>query len=287
VTQRSIIDIHTHIGGGGKWSPSFKGIFEAKAEHLIEYMDEVGVEKSVVLSVGDSCRKYEDLIGITNEVTLEAALEYPDRLIPFFAVDPGPNAEEKIRELQPKGFKGFGEHKVDMKFDDPQCIKVFQTCGEIRLPVLVHNDPHLHFPKDIEAIEKVLQLCPDTVFIFHGPSWWREISGEVEYSAGYPTGKVAPGGKVERILKEYSNAYADISAGSGYNALNRDKDYAKRFLEDNGDKVMLGTDFPCLDEHGGQYGPNKLHLKLLESLDLNEKVYQKIIRENAVKLFNL
>lgn len=248
-------------------------------------MDEVGVERSVVLPVGDYWRSYEGFTGMTNEMVLEAALRYEGRIVPFLSVDPSPDVEEKIREIQPKGFKGFGEHKVDLKFDDPLCIKIFQICDEIGLPVLVHNDPLLHFPRDIEAIERILQLCPNTIFIFHGPSWWREISKEVDPSVSYRVGKVTSGGKVEQILKEYSNAYADISAGSGYNALSRDKDYAKRFLEENSDKVMFGTDFPCFDGCGGQLGPNKIHLRLLQSLELDKKVHQNIIGGNASELF--
>ncbi|MCD6593509.1 amidohydrolase family protein [Candidatus Bathyarchaeota archaeon] len=282
----SIIDFHTHIGGGFT-IPNIKGVYEVRAEHLIEYMDEVGVEKAVLLSVGEYWRNYEKLTGLTNELTLEAASKYPDRIIPFMAVDPGPDAEKKIRELYSKGFKGFGEYKVDLKFDDPRSIEIFKVCGELGLPVLTHNDPHLHFSDDIDAIERTLGICSDTIFIFHGPSWWREISGKVDYSVGYPSGKVVPGGKVCRILKEYSNAYADISAGSGYNALNRDREFAKTFLEENADKILLGTDFPCLDGRGGQYGPNKLHLKLLQSLELDKKVYRKIVYENALKILKL
>ena len=88
-------------------------------------------------------------------------------------------------------------------------------------------------------------------------------------------------------MKEYSNAYADISASSGYNALNRDRKFAKTFLEENADKILLGTGFPCLNGEGGQYGPNKLHLKLLQSLELDKKVYRKITYENALKILKL
>ena len=82
----SIIDFHTHIGGF--IIPNIKGVYEVRAEHLIEYMDEVGVEKAVLLSVGECWRNYEKLRGLTNELTLKAASKYPNRIIPFMAVDP-------------------------------------------------------------------------------------------------------------------------------------------------------------------------------------------------------
>jgi hypothetical protein len=290
----NMIDIHTHIGAGIELEGEFKGILEVKAEHLIGYMDQVGVEKSVLLSLfqweGKIRPRYEGLTPLTNEAVLEASLKYPHRIVPFFTVDPGPTAEEEIKGLKVKGFKGFGEHKVDMAFDDPRCMEIFQACGEIGLPVLTHNDPLLRFPNDVEAIKNALNLCSDTIFIFHGESWWRHISGEVDYSSPrHPQGTVTPGGRVGEILREHSNAFADVSACSGYSALNRDKAFTKRFLEENADKVIFGTDFPCFEcyEHGGQFGPNKLHLGLLQSYNLDKDVYRKIIHDNAVKLFNL
>jgi len=41
----NIIDFHTHIGGF--IIPNIKGVYEVRAEYLIECMDEVGVEKAV------------------------------------------------------------------------------------------------------------------------------------------------------------------------------------------------------------------------------------------------
>jgi len=82
------------------------------------------------------------------------------------------------------------------------------------------------------------------VFIMHGPGWWRHISNELGCEA-YPRGMVKPGGLIERILDKFDNVYADISATSGYNALNRDKRYARIFLEKYCSKILFGTDFPC------------------------------------------
>ena len=51
-----------------------------------------------------------------------------------------------------------------------------------------------------------------------------------------------PGGAVDRLLQEYPNVYADLSAGSAYNALTRDPDFTPGFLERNWQKLCFGTD---------------------------------------------
>ena len=50
------------------------------------------------------------------------------------------------------------------------------------------------------------------------------------------------GGLTDRYLSDYPNAYADMSAGSGLNALTRDEDHAREFLRRHQDKILYGSD---------------------------------------------
>ncbi|OPX32429.1 MAG: hypothetical protein B1H40_02585 [Candidatus Latescibacteria bacterium 4484_181] len=59
---------------------------------------------------------------------------------------------------------------------------------------------------------------------------------------GYPRRKVVPGGRVDYLLQNYPNVYGDLSAGSGDNAMTRDREFARSFLERNQDKLLFGTD---------------------------------------------
>ena len=55
------------------------------------------------------------------------------------------------------------------------------------------------------------------------------------------------------------------------NALERDLAHAKEFLEKHRFKIVYGTDFPCIDSLGGQFGVDRMHLRFLEGLGLEGK----------------
>ena len=76
----------------------------------------------------------------------------------------------------------------------------------------------------------------------------------------------------------------DLSAGSGYNALARDKEYAATFLNEFQDRLLFGTDIcspdtltPLVD----------FLMELKHSKLISEEVFKKIARENAIKLLGL
>ncbi|RKY23395.1 MAG: hypothetical protein DRP83_09330, partial [Planctomycetota bacterium] len=78
--------------------------------------------------------------------------------------------------------------------------------------------------------------------------------------------------------------YGDISASSGHNALARDAEYAVRFLNEFQDRLMFGTDICAPDT------PTPLIDFLLELRDLkkiSEDVFQKVARENAIRILDL
>ena len=57
-----------------------------------------------------------------------------------------------------------------------------------------------------------------------------EISGDDEHG-GYPAGPV-PGGRVVELMRKYPNLLGDLSAGSGLNAIMRDRKFGISFLND-------------------------------------------------------
>ena len=86
------------------------------------------------------------------------------------------------------------------------------------------------------------------------------------------------------LFRRYANLWADLSAGSGYNALARDPEYAAKFLTEFQDRLMFGTDI-C-------FALQKLPLAsfltgLREKGKLSEVAFQKIARGNAIRLYGL
>lgn len=175
-----------------------------------------------------------------------------------------------------------GEWKFRMDFDDPRCLALFEKAGELKCPVVLHFDaPELGgvkqknwFGGTITNLERALQACPETIFIGHAPGFWRYLSGDaLTDPSPYPTGPIAPGGEVLRLLDTYENLYADLSAGSGLNALRRDKNFGLDFALKYADRLLFARDY-----YGGEL------LDFLATLDLPHDVHDKIFFRNAQKL---
>jgi len=101
----------------------------------------------------------------------------------------------------------------------------------------------------------------------------------------YPKGKVMPGGLSDRYLSDYPNLYGDMSAGSGLNALVRDEDHGRGFIERHKDRLMFGSD--CADRAG--FGPTcsgSMMIAAIRRLSPSHAVERQLLHENARKLFN-
>ncbi|MCK5739273.1 amidohydrolase family protein, partial [bacterium] len=91
-------------------------------------------------------------------------------------------------------------------------------------------------------------------------------------------------GVVPKLFRQYPNLYGDLSAGSGWNALARDEDHALRFLEEFQDRLMFGTDICAPDTPTPLVD---LLTKFRQSGRLSEKIFQKVARENALRILEI
>lgn len=235
-----------------------------------------------------------------NELAYELTKQYPHMLDWFFYMDPtmaGDDPEADLSAYFEKykawGAKGVGELTTNLYFDDPLYINLFAHCERYELPILFHisPEPHKYYgvadDPGLPRLEKMLQKFPKLIFIGHSQPFWSEISADIssdsEIRNSYPEGKVIPGRVVE-LLRTYPNLYADLSAGSGFNALNRDREFAYSFLEEFQDKLMFGTDYVI----------PRIGIELSAFLDeaakngnISEAAYHKIIRLNAMNVLKL
>jgi predicted TIM-barrel fold metal-dependent hydrolase len=277
------VDFHTHIGEVKSFSPRLKGWVRVGVEDLLSYMGERGVERAVVLSLPPDSDPYAK--AVSNRRLLEAVEPHAGRLVPFCCPNPlNARAASLFKRMVGEGCRGLGELKVQLRIDDPRVVKLLKAAESLGVPALVHIEegPLFNYCHGVDKLEDVLKLAPDLKLVVHGPGWWRHVSAEPGTEA-YPKGPVKGEGLVHRLLRRYDNLYADISASSGLNALARDPEHARRFLEEFQDRVVFGTDFPCLSEEG-QFGSDGAHLRLIGGLQLPERAARKILRENAEKL---
>lgn len=227
--------------------------------------------------------------GIPLSDLVKARDRYPERFILGYCPYPlWGNAADLLRAAASvHGVRVCGEWKFRIPFDDPRCIELFRAAGQLGMPVVLHLGPAFlpdenrkplyqkqWYGGSLDNLERALQACPDTLFVGHAPGFWREISGDADREPlKQGNAPVVEGGRVQRFFETYSNLYADLSAVSGLNALQRDPGYARSFLIEFADRLLFGR-----DQYGGEL------LGFLQSLDLPQEAMANICSGNARKL---
>jgi len=288
-----MIDIHTHLGSGVA-----RGEPPIDENHLLRRMDELGIERAVVLPRGISPEC--SLFCFTTEQVLEVHRRHPDRIIPFCKLDPrgGSNSPDTdfswaLAEYKAAGCKGVGEVTANLHIDDPLCVNFFRHCGKVGLPVIFHLVPRVGYglygladDMGLPRLERVLHDCPETVLIGHAMAFWSEVASNVDEATrgGYPKGAVVGPGRVPHLLERYPNLYGDLSAGSGFNAISRDPQFGHRFCGEFQDRLLFGTDI-C---HVNQEVPIVPWLNAArDEGKISETCYHRITHLNAVRLLGL
>jgi predicted TIM-barrel fold metal-dependent hydrolase len=153
------------------------------------------------------------------------------------------------------------------------------------VPILLHFQ-HRRYNLGFERFHAMLEKFPKTNFIGHAQTWWGNIDKNHDQTQMYPKGPVAPGGLTDRYLRDYPNMYADLSAGSGLNALTRDEDHTRGFFERHQDKLIYGSD--CADRFGhGKECQGAQTIATIRRLASSTAIERKLLFENARKLFRL
>ena len=240
-----LIDAHNH--------PNWHGF---NAEKILRNMDEQGIDQMWLFSwevpEDEYAPSYHAVLpptglGIPLEDVISVGRQAPDRFVLGYMPHPKrPDAIDRLKAaVEIHGIRLASELKVRLSFDDPDALRLYEFCGEQKLPITIHLDypidhgkgayprPNWWYGGSLDAFERAVKACPDTVFIGHAPGFWAHISDDDQYDkVSYPDGPVVPGGRVGALFKTYPNLYADLSAGSGLRALQRDPQFGRQFLID-------------------------------------------------------
>jgi len=128
---------------------------------------------------------------------------------------------------------------------------------------------------DFAALEQRIREYPGIRFIAHGPDFWNNIGTRMHPRYIHQKGPVREFGIIDSLLAQYDNLFCDISGTSGFNALNRDRNQSRRFLQKHASKVLFGTDntdFPLL--------------QLLESMKLGKEQLEMILFRNSLRVLH-
>jgi uncharacterized protein len=280
-----MIDSHAHLG---KVKYGYEPL---TTEEIIQFMDRWKIEKSVILPL---INPEEEDYYYTTEQAIADSKKYPGRFIPFVNIDPRRSSNDGnydfyplIKEYLDQGCKGFGEILANLPTNDKRMKGIYKACGKLNIPVLPDfraptKSVGVIEPLGLPYLEEVLKEFPETVIIGHGPAFWAEISGDVtpEEKECYPEGKIARPGRVDYLLEKYPNLYADLSAMSGYNAMVRDHQYAKAFLQKHFKKILFGTDYFV-----NRQPP--LIIDFVNNIGLSSEEKERIFHKNTAELLKL
>lgn len=269
-----VIDAHNHLAEpfGGGWD-------RKPVSTLLDVLDEAGV----IL--------YVDLDGGWGEEILERHLDRfknaaPDRFQIFGGVDwsrwqeMGEKfpawAAERLRAQKERGAEGlkiwkpFGLHVRDQRgklvdVDDERLIPLWETAGELGLPVLIHvADPVAFFDPVDETNERWEELGEHPDWAFTSPPFppfmhimdgfkrlvrrHRDTTFIGAHAGCYGENLSWVG----QMLDDCPNYYIDISARLG--ELGRQPYTARKFFIQYQDRILFGSDFsPDLDAYRLSY----------------------------------
>jgi len=295
------IDIHAHAY---RIKPAAFNFCTTK--ELLDEFDKLKIDMGVVLPIVNP----EIYLPQAVEDVIEMSEQYPDRIIPYCNVDPraianSPQADlgSVIRKYKEKGCKGIGEVMPTMEILNPMVLNLFAHAESEGLPLVYDGsgqkggDFGLYDDPGLPQLECALQQFPNLKIFGHGPAFWSEIgklhtiAERAVYMApdgnqfcNLPKGPIEEEGAVPKLFRKYPNLHGDLSDFTALNAIARDVDYGPRFLTEFQDRLYFGTDM-CFP--GMSVDLCELLISWKETGKISKTVFQKIARDNAVKLLNL
>ena len=306
----AVIDVHSH-----DYAPN-----DAAVRRWVQTMDEVGLEKTLILS---------GATGSRFDAALAKFGRHPDRFAVWCGIDYtgfdepgfGPAAVAELERCARAGARGVGElsdkgrglgsttNKLGMHVDDPRMDPLLAKCGELGLPINIHvgEDQWMYEPMDrtndglmnawkwriakgpgvlthdevVDSLERAVRRHPRTIFI-----------------ACHLANCCADLARLGAMLDACPNLHADI--GARFAELSPIPRQVARFFEKYQDRILYGTDMnpdpemyrvtfrlmETSDEHFYPAYFNKYHWPM-HAWALPEAVLKKIYRDNARKLLSL
>jgi predicted TIM-barrel fold metal-dependent hydrolase len=293
-----IIDIHQHLSYGGKRDKQGRQIGPGRSDdEFIQHQHNMGVTQTILLPAGRSCNRPSTHDGFSNG--LQATCAGEEECVAFakahgseylFGANEVPDLEDApkvIEEYLKRGAVVIGEQKFGVECDSPAMQALYQLAADYKVPILMHWQ-FGSYNYGYERFDKMLAKYPKTTFFGHAQTFWANIDKNYKDDAKnlYPKGKVTAGGLTDRYLSEYPNFVGDLSAGSATNALTRDPDYARSFIERYQNQLAFGSD--CSDHYGrGINCTGSQTIQAIRELASSKAIERKLFYENARKIFRL
>lgn len=303
------VDVHSH-----HWNMA-----EQDLDLLINQMDTMNMQVVVNLS-GRGGQRLKAIMDNVNKYG------HADRIIVFTnielrSIDEPDWAEETVKQIiydHQNGARGLKIYKSQgmtnedkagnrIRIDDPRIAPIWEKCGELGMPVLIHSaDPKSFWAPHDENNERWLELKlrPRRKRSADNPAPWETIIGEqhtlfkrhpnttfiAAHMGWFPNDLQ----KLGTLLDEMPNMYVEI--GAVIAELGRQPRMANRFFEKYQDRVLFGKDsykpeeYPTYfrvlesdDEYFPYYKRYHAFWKMY-GLDLPDAILEKLYYKNALKI---
>lgn len=303
------IDVHSHHN-----APT-----EADLERWVKTMDEVGLEKTVILS-GSVGTKFDQLLSIyrkqPSRFEVWCGLDYSGLDQPGY----GPATIAELERCHKAGSTGVGElsdkgrglggttNRPGMHMDDPRMAPILEKCADLHMPVNIHvgEDRWMYEPMDetndglmnaskwrvpnepavlqhdevVDTLERAVKAHPRTIFVAcHFANCCSDLN------------------RLGVMLDRYPNLFADM--GARFAEIAPIPKFVGRFFNRYQNRLLYGTD---MQPEAGMYRES---FRLLETADehyysryfskyhwawygfaLPDPILKKIYRENALRLLS-
>ena len=302
------IDVHSHDYGRS----------DADLKRWVETMDNVGIERTIILS-GATGRKFDEMLArygkYPGRFEVWCGLDYTGFQEPGF----GPAATTELERCFRAGARGVGElsdkgrglgstsNVLGMHIDDPRMDPILQKCAELKMPVNIHvgEDRWMYEPMDktndglmnawkwkvasgpdilghdevVDTLEAAVKKHPSTLFVAcHLANCCSDLN------------------RLGLMLDRYPNLHADI--GARFSELSPIPRFVKQFFTRYQDRILYGTDMDPVpemyretfrlletaDEHFYLVQFRNYHWPMY-AFDLPDAVLKKIYHDNAQRVF--
>jgi predicted TIM-barrel fold metal-dependent hydrolase len=297
-----LIDIHTHISVAAKSKNGVELVPERQylgtPDELLAVMDQKNIRSMVNLTGGYG-------VGLT-ETVKRYDHAFRDRFYTFtepsyslFLNPDYPKLQaQAIEQAHQDGARGLKILKTLglylrtnitsgtlVKIDDPRFDPMWDTCGQLNMPVAIHiSDPVAFFTPTDRFNERYEELSNHPDWSFCGrdfPSNAELIEARNRMIARHPktrfivlhVGNFAENlANVSENLDRFDNMNVDIAARIG--ELGRQPRAARAFFDKHQDKILFGTDAtPHGDEYPQQVFEGKLYETYYRFLETNDEYF--------------
>ncbi len=146
-----IWDVHGHVGCD-------IDARQLSAAQRVEQLDAVGLARSVVFPMNDPRQGFA--FEGPNDVIWAAYQAYPERLIPFFRLNPNFSSRLEYERRVAQGFRGIKLHPRSQSFRIAQdeAMAIYGWAEGDGLPVLVHTGSGVH--QVVDDVKRVVDAHP-------------------------------------------------------------------------------------------------------------------------------